>query len=102
MLFLKIYVMKLNKMELLPFQADVEMGQIIEVPIAMYHVNTETKETIAFTDCSHLPLDLSSDKQGVFTLYKEGKASPSSLNKGPITSVGKFIHSLPSSLSFSL
>ena len=80
--------MKLNKMELLPFQADVEIGQIIEVPIAMYHVNTETKETIAFTDCSHLPLDISSDKQGVFTLYKEGKASPSSLNKGPITSVG--------------
>ena len=61
-------------MELLPFQADVEIGLIIEVPIAMYHVNTETRETIAFTDCSHLPLDLSSDKQGVFTLYKEGKA----------------------------
>ncbi|XP_050022267.1 nuclear pore membrane glycoprotein 210-like [Alexandromys fortis] len=75
-LFLKIYVMKLNKMELLPFQADVEIGQIIEVPIAMYHVNTETKETIAFTDCSHLPLDLNSDKQGVFTLYKEGIKSP--------------------------
>ncbi|KAM7318407.1 hypothetical protein ACRRTK_023144 [Alexandromys fortis] len=73
---IKIYVMKLNKMELLPFQADVEIGQIIEVPIAMYHVNTETKETIAFTDCSHLPLDLNSDKQGVFTLYKEGIKSP--------------------------
>lgn len=26
--------MKLNKMELLPFQADVEIGQIIEVPIS--------------------------------------------------------------------
>nr|XP_048312016.1 nuclear pore membrane glycoprotein 210-like isoform X5 [Myodes glareolus] len=73
---IKIYVMKLNKMELLPFQADVEIGQIIEVPIAMYHVNTETRETIAFTDCSHLPLDLSSDKQGVFTLYKEGIKNP--------------------------
>ncbi|XP_059121730.1 nuclear pore membrane glycoprotein 210-like isoform X1 [Peromyscus eremicus] len=73
---IEIYVMKLNKMELLPFQADVEIGQIIEVPIAMYHVNTETKEAIAFTDCSHLPLDLNSDKQGVFTLFKEGVKKP--------------------------
>ncbi|XP_003501670.1 nuclear pore membrane glycoprotein 210-like isoform X1 [Cricetulus griseus] len=73
---IKIYVMKLNKMELLPFQADAEIGQIIEVPIAMYHVNTETKEAMAFTDCSHLPLDLSSDKQGVFTLVKEGIKKP--------------------------
>eukprot|EP00073_Rattus_norvegicus_P021335 XP_006232788.1 PREDICTED: nuclear pore membrane glycoprotein 210-like isoform X3 [Rattus norvegicus] len=73
---IKVYVMKLNKMELLPFQADVEIGQIIEVPIAMYHVNTETKEAIAFTDCSHLPLDLNSDKQGVFTLFKEGIQKP--------------------------
>ncbi|XP_021502394.1 nuclear pore membrane glycoprotein 210-like [Meriones unguiculatus] len=69
---IKIYVMKLNRMELLPFQADAEVGHIIEVPIAMYHVNTETKEAIPFTDCSHLPLDLNSDKQGVFTLFKEG------------------------------
>ncbi|XP_021052289.1 nuclear pore membrane glycoprotein 210-like isoform X1 [Mus pahari] len=73
---LKVYVMKLNKMELLPFQADVEIGQIIEVPIAMYHVNTETKEAITFTDCSHLPLDLNADKQGVFTLFKEGIQKP--------------------------
>ncbi|XP_006976524.2 nuclear pore membrane glycoprotein 210-like isoform X1 [Peromyscus maniculatus bairdii] len=73
---IEIYVMKLNKMELLPFQADVEIGQIIEVPIAMYHVNTETKEAIAFTDCSHLPLDLNSDKQGVFTLFNEGIKKP--------------------------
>ncbi|KAL6068729.1 hypothetical protein STEG23_029892, partial [Scotinomys teguina] len=73
---IKIYVMELSKMELLPFQADVEIGQIIEVPIAMYHVNTETKEAIAFTDCSHLPLDLNSDKQGVFTLFKEGIKKP--------------------------
>ncbi|XP_031230448.1 nuclear pore membrane glycoprotein 210-like isoform X2 [Mastomys coucha] len=73
---IKVYVMKLNKMELLPFQADVEIGQTIEVPIAMYHVNTETKEAIAFTDCSHLPLDLNSEKQGVFTLYQEGIQKP--------------------------
>ncbi|XP_028608917.1 nuclear pore membrane glycoprotein 210-like [Grammomys surdaster] len=77
---IKVYVMKLNKMELLPFQADVEIGQIIEVPIAMYHVNTETKEAIAFTDCSHLPLDLNSDKQGVFTLFKEGLQKPAEMH----------------------
>uniref|UniRef100_A0A8P0SLI1 Nucleoporin 210 like n=1 Tax=Canis lupus familiaris TaxID=9615 RepID=A0A8P0SLI1_CANLF len=69
---IKIYVLKLNKMELLPFHADVEIGQIIEVPIAMYHVNKETKEVIVFSDCSHLLLDLNMDKQGVFTLLKEG------------------------------
>ncbi|XP_021013608.1 nuclear pore membrane glycoprotein 210-like isoform X4 [Mus caroli] len=77
---IKVYVMKLNKMELLPFQADVEIGQIIEVSIAMYHVNTETKEAIAFTDCSHLPLDLNSDKQGVFTLFKEGIQKPGAMH----------------------
>ncbi|XP_061260777.1 nuclear pore membrane glycoprotein 210-like isoform X5 [Bos javanicus] len=73
---IKIYVLRLNKMELLPFHADVEIGQIIEIPIAMYHVNKETKEAIAFTDCSHLSLDLNMDKQGVFTLLKEGIQRP--------------------------
>ncbi|XP_052035907.1 nuclear pore membrane glycoprotein 210-like [Apodemus sylvaticus] len=77
---IKVYVLKLNKMELLPFQADVEIGQIIEVPIAMYHVNAETKEAIAFTDCSHLPLELNSDKQGVFTLLKEGIQNPGTMH----------------------
>uniref|UniRef100_A0A7N5KSN5 Nucleoporin 210 like n=1 Tax=Ailuropoda melanoleuca TaxID=9646 RepID=A0A7N5KSN5_AILME len=73
---IKIYVLKLNKMELLPFHADVEIGQIIEIPIAMYHVNKENKEVIMFTDCSHLLLDLNMDKQGVFTLLKEGIQRP--------------------------
>uniref|UniRef100_A0A2K5XI24 Nucleoporin 210 like n=1 Tax=Mandrillus leucophaeus TaxID=9568 RepID=A0A2K5XI24_MANLE len=71
-----IHVLKLNKMELLPFHADVEIGQIIEIPIAMYHINKETKEVMAFTDCSHLSLDLNMDKQGVFTLLKEGIQRP--------------------------
>nr|XP_021537546.1 nuclear pore membrane glycoprotein 210-like [Neomonachus schauinslandi] len=73
---IKIYVLKLNKMELLPFHADVEIGQIIEIPIAMYHVKKENKEVIMFTDCSHLLLDLNMDKQGVFTLLKEGVQRP--------------------------
>ncbi|XP_034792163.1 nuclear pore membrane glycoprotein 210-like isoform X5 [Pan paniscus] len=73
---IKIHVLKLNKMELLPFHADVEIGQIIEIPIAMYHINKETKEAMAFTDCSHLSLDLNMDKQGVFTLLKEGIQRP--------------------------
>ncbi|KAJ8794168.1 hypothetical protein J1605_003314 [Eschrichtius robustus] len=73
---IKICVLKLNKMKMLPFHADVEIGQIIEIPIAMYHVNKETKEAIAFTDCSHLSLDLNMDKQGVFTLLKEGIQRP--------------------------
>ncbi|XP_004475034.2 nuclear pore membrane glycoprotein 210-like [Dasypus novemcinctus] len=77
---IKIYVLRLNKMELLPFHADVEIGQIIEIPIAMYHVNKETKEAIAFTDCSHLSLDLNMDKQGVFTLLKEGTQKPGSMH----------------------
>uniref|UniRef100_A0A2K5W2J4 Nucleoporin 210 like n=1 Tax=Macaca fascicularis TaxID=9541 RepID=A0A2K5W2J4_MACFA len=73
---IKIHVLKLNKMELLPFHADVEIGQIVEIPIAMYHINKETKEVMAFTDCSHLSLDLNMDKQGVFTLLKEGIQRP--------------------------
>ncbi|XP_077012361.1 nuclear pore membrane glycoprotein 210-like isoform X5 [Tamandua tetradactyla] len=73
---IKIYVLQLNKMDLLPFHADVEIGQIIEIPIAMYHVNKETKEAIAFTDCSHLSLGLNMDKQGVFTFLKEGTQKP--------------------------
>ncbi|KAM6168236.1 nuclear pore membrane glycoprotein 210-like [Erethizon dorsatum] len=72
---MKVYVLKLNKMELLPFRADVEIGQTIEVPIAMYHVN-ETKQAVAFTDCSHLPVDLNMDKQGVFVLLEEGVQRP--------------------------
>lgn len=70
----QVYVLKLNKMELLPFHADVEIGQTIEIPIAMYHVN-ETKQAMAFTDCSHLPVDLHMDKQGVFILFEGGKTS---------------------------
>ncbi|XP_054547710.1 nuclear pore membrane glycoprotein 210-like isoform X2 [Talpa occidentalis] len=73
---IKIYVLKLNKMELLPFHADVEIGQIIEVPIAMYHISKETKESVQFTDCSHLSLALNMDKQGVFTRFKEGIQRP--------------------------
>ncbi|XP_016076949.1 PREDICTED: nuclear pore membrane glycoprotein 210-like [Miniopterus natalensis] len=73
---MKIYVLKLNKMELLPCRADVEIGQLIEIPIAMYHINKDTKEAIAFTDCSHLSLVLNMDKQGVFTLFKEGIQRP--------------------------
>ncbi|XP_044122351.1 nuclear pore membrane glycoprotein 210-like isoform X3 [Neovison vison] len=73
---IKIYVLKLNKMELLPFHADVETGQTIEIPIAMYHVNKEHKDVIVFTDCSHLLLHLNMDKQGVFTLLKEGIQRP--------------------------
>ncbi|XP_073077311.1 nuclear pore membrane glycoprotein 210-like isoform X4 [Manis javanica] len=73
---IKIYVLQLNKMELLPFHADVEIGQVIEIPIAMYHISKETKEAIMFTDCSHLSLALNMDKQGVFTLHKEGMQRP--------------------------
>nr|XP_003475417.1 nuclear pore membrane glycoprotein 210-like [Cavia porcellus] len=71
----QVYVLKLNKMELLPFHADVEIGQTIEIPIAMYHVN-ETKQAMAFTDCSHLPVDLHMDKQGVFILFEGGIQRP--------------------------
>ncbi|XP_060270312.1 nuclear pore membrane glycoprotein 210-like isoform X5 [Ovis aries] len=85
----QIHVLRLNKMELLPFHADVEIGQIIEIPIAMYHVNKETKEAIAFTDCSHLSLDLNMDKQGVFTLLKEGIQRPGPTSCSSIHIVAK-------------
>uniref|UniRef100_A0A2K5EI71 Nucleoporin 210 like n=1 Tax=Aotus nancymaae TaxID=37293 RepID=A0A2K5EI71_AOTNA len=86
---IKIHVLKLNKMELLPFRADVEIGQIIEIPIAMYHVNKETKEAMAFTDCSHLSLDLNMDKQGVFALLKGGIQRPGPMHCSSIYMAAK-------------
>ncbi|XP_042296943.1 nuclear pore membrane glycoprotein 210-like [Sceloporus undulatus] len=70
---IQVYVLKLSKMEFLPFHADAEIGQILEVPLMMYHIEKNTGETIGFTDCSLLPLDVNMDKQGVFTLDEEGK-----------------------------
>ncbi|XP_064226483.1 nuclear pore membrane glycoprotein 210-like isoform X15 [Aotus nancymaae] len=86
---IKIHVLKLNKMELLPFRADVEIGHIIEIPIAMYHVNKETKEAMAFTDCSHLSLDLNMDKQGVFALLKGGIQRPGPMHCSSIYMAAK-------------
>ncbi|XP_044847945.1 nuclear pore membrane glycoprotein 210-like isoform X4 [Mauremys mutica] len=73
---IKVYVLKLTKMEILPFHADIEIGQVLEVPLMMYHIDRETRETIAFTDCSLLALDISMDKQGVFILAEEGNQKP--------------------------
>ncbi|XP_067395378.1 nuclear pore membrane glycoprotein 210-like [Emydura macquarii macquarii] len=73
---IQVYVLKLTKMEILPFHADIEIGQILEVPLMMYHTDRETRETIAFTDCSLLALDISMDKQGVFILAEEGNQKP--------------------------
>ncbi|XP_054829282.1 nuclear pore membrane glycoprotein 210-like [Eublepharis macularius] len=70
---IQVRVLKLSKMELLPFHADAEIGQTLEAPLTMYHTEKETGETIAFTDCSLLALDVSMDKQGVFALDEEGK-----------------------------
>lgn len=63
---------QLAKVELLPFRADIEIGQILEAPLKMYFTERETRENIAFTDCSLLPLDISMEKQGVFVLAEEG------------------------------
>ncbi|XP_074836605.1 nuclear pore membrane glycoprotein 210-like isoform X2 [Carettochelys insculpta] len=73
---IQVYVLRLTKMEMLPFHADIEIGQVLEVPLMMYHTNRETRETIAFTDCSLLALDISMDKQGVFILAEEGSQKP--------------------------
>uniref|UniRef100_A0ABM5F464 Nuclear pore membrane glycoprotein 210-like n=1 Tax=Pogona vitticeps TaxID=103695 RepID=A0ABM5F464_9SAUR len=70
---IQVSVLKLSKMEFLPFHADLETGQTLEAPLQMYHVERETGKAVAFTDCSLLPLDVSMDKQGVFTLEEEGK-----------------------------
>ncbi|XP_013919450.1 PREDICTED: nuclear pore membrane glycoprotein 210-like [Thamnophis sirtalis] len=70
---IQVSVLKLSKMELLPFHADAEIGQNLEVPLAMYHVEKKTGAATAFTDCSLLALDVTADKQGVFALSEEGK-----------------------------
>ncbi|XP_025022979.1 nuclear pore membrane glycoprotein 210-like [Python bivittatus] len=70
---IQVYVLKLSKMEFLPFHADAEIGQSLEVQLMMYHTEKKTGATTAFTDCSLLALDVSMDKQGVFALSEEGK-----------------------------
>lgn len=73
----QVSVLKLSQMEFLPFQADAEIGHVLEVPLAMYHVAKKTGLSTAFTDCSLLALDVGMDKQGVFALSEEGtRASP--------------------------
>ncbi|NXE57620.1 P210L protein, partial [Casuarius casuarius] len=73
---IQVYVEQLTKMELLPFHADIEVGQVLEAPLKMYFTDRETRENIAFTDCSLLLLDISMDKQGVFVLAEEGNQKP--------------------------
>ncbi|XP_066466504.1 nuclear pore membrane glycoprotein 210-like [Tiliqua scincoides] len=75
---IQVYVLRLSKMEFVPLHADIEIGQALEVPLVMYHMAKEKGETVPFTDCSLLPLDVSMDKQGVFAVDEEGKqkASP--------------------------
>ncbi|XP_044304352.1 nuclear pore membrane glycoprotein 210-like isoform X3 [Varanus komodoensis] len=70
---IQVRVLRLSKMEFLPFHADTEVGQTLEVPLMMYHLEKDTGQSVAFTDCSLLLLDISMDKQGVFTLSEEGK-----------------------------
>ncbi|NXK46489.1 P210L protein, partial [Chauna torquata] len=71
-----VYVEQLAKVELWPFRADVEIGQVLEAPLKMYFVERETRESVAFTDCSLLLLDISMEKQGVFVLAEEGNQKP--------------------------
>uniref|UniRef100_A0A7M4E2U3 Nucleoporin 210 like n=1 Tax=Crocodylus porosus TaxID=8502 RepID=A0A7M4E2U3_CROPO len=66
---IQVYVLRPTKMEFLPFHADIEIGQVLEAPLMMYYIDRETRETIAFTDCSLLQLDVSMDKQGIFTPF---------------------------------
>ncbi|XP_040395136.1 nuclear pore membrane glycoprotein 210-like isoform X5 [Cygnus olor] len=73
---IQVYVEQLAKVELLPFRADIEIGQILEAPLKMYFTERETRQNIAFTDCSLLPLDISMEKQGVFVLAEEGNQKP--------------------------
>lgn len=72
---IQVYVLRPTKMEFLPFHADIEIGQVLEAPLMMYYIDRETRETVAFTDCSLLELDVSTDKQGIFTPAEEGKVA---------------------------
>ncbi|NXI74493.1 P210L protein, partial [Anseranas semipalmata] len=71
-----VYVEQLAKVELVPFRADIEIGRVLEAPLKMYFMERETRENIAFTDCSLLLLDVSMEKQGVFVLAEEGNQKP--------------------------
>ncbi|XP_078525021.1 nuclear pore membrane glycoprotein 210-like [Lissotriton helveticus] len=66
----KVFVLKLFKMELVPVHGDVEICQALDVPIVMYGIDQETSDIIAFTDCSLLPLEVTMDRPGVLSLVE--------------------------------
>uniref|UniRef100_A0A6I8NHM7 Nucleoporin 210 like n=1 Tax=Ornithorhynchus anatinus TaxID=9258 RepID=A0A6I8NHM7_ORNAN len=70
-----VLVLPLSKLELRPFHADVAVGHVIEIPVVMYHTDRDSRESLAFTDCSLLALDVTTDKRGVFAVPREGRVS---------------------------
>ncbi|XP_038624412.1 nuclear pore membrane glycoprotein 210-like [Tachyglossus aculeatus] len=82
-----VLVLPLSKLELQPFHADVAVGHAIDIPVAMFHTDRATRESLAFTDCSLLALDVSTDKRGVFTVLREGapKPGPTACSSAQIT-----------------
>uniref|UniRef100_G1NKA3 Nucleoporin 210 like n=1 Tax=Meleagris gallopavo TaxID=9103 RepID=G1NKA3_MELGA len=71
-----VFVEPLAKLELMPLHADVEVGHTLLAPLQAYFTRRETKEYIAFTDCSLLPLEISMEKRGVFVLAEGGGQKP--------------------------
>uniref|UniRef100_A0A6I8N4G0 Nucleoporin 210 like n=1 Tax=Ornithorhynchus anatinus TaxID=9258 RepID=A0A6I8N4G0_ORNAN len=71
-----VLVLPLSKLELRPFHADVAVGHVIEIPVVMYHTDRDSRESLAFTDCSLLALDVTTDKRGVFAVPREGAQRP--------------------------
>ncbi|NXC49303.1 P210L protein, partial [Penelope pileata] len=72
----QVYVEPLAKVDLVPLRADVEIGRVLEAPLKMYFTQRDTRESVAFTDCSLLPLEISMEKKGVFVLVEEGDRRP--------------------------
>ncbi|XP_031462245.1 nuclear pore membrane glycoprotein 210-like isoform X2 [Phasianus colchicus] len=73
---IQVFVEPLAKLELMPLHADVQVGHTVLAPLQAYFTQRETREYMAFTDCSLLPLEISMEKRGVFVLAEGGRQKP--------------------------
>ncbi|XP_017690370.1 PREDICTED: nuclear pore membrane glycoprotein 210 [Lepidothrix coronata] len=72
---MKVYVTEPSGMEFTPCQVETRVGQTLELPLRLNGLTTETGALIPLRDCSHLPLQVEVENQGVFSPL-EGRLKP--------------------------
>ncbi|XP_073514049.1 nuclear pore membrane glycoprotein 210-like [Phyllobates terribilis] len=68
-ILIQVLVLPVTFLELLPSNADTQVGREINIPVVVYGKYQDT--SIPFINCSLLPLHISMDKGGVFTLQED-------------------------------